>query len=205
MSLWALHNWTIWVNCLLWLLRGPIRRWDTWSLNHSRFIRHSILLWVPNSHMVHMMFTNTTICQSNMEWYRSNIVPSSHVGTPTKFHTYTQSPAWKALALVCLSCPWLCLAWLTRTFTQVSWCNRCSCDLSCLPSSSSAGECPVVVWGVILYLNKNLANLVPSEPPAWDRLILCLNVWTALYLTHLRQDDTDLCVCVWLQLSSRSF
>ena len=112
----------------------------------------------------------------------SNMVPPSHmhVRNPTKFRTYTQSSIWNALALVCLSCPWLCLAWLSLTFTPVSGCHRSNRNLGCLPKNNSAGDRPVVVvWGVILYLNKNLDNLVSSDPP-WIHLIPCLNVWTPL-------------------------
>ena len=187
---------TISTNNLPRLLCSSSWKCNTWSLNYNRFIWY--FFWVSNPHVVHVTRVRPSVSWTWKDtgpiW--SNMVPSNHVGTPTKFRTCTQSPIWNALALVCLSCPWFCLAWLSLTFTPVSGCNRSNRDLGCLPNSSSAGDRPVVVWGVILYLNKNLDNLVSSDPP-WIHLIPCLKVWTALSANPFEAGWYGaVCVCV---------
>ena len=51
-------------------------------------------------------------------------------------------------------------------------------DLGYLPNINSAGDLPVVVCGVSLYMNNNLESLC-SKVPSVCFLRLCLNVCTA--------------------------
>ena len=57
-----------------------------------RFTWHDNFFWVLNSYMVHMTFTNAAVYSwiwndTGPIWI--NMVSSSHVGTPTKFRTYS--------------------------------------------------------------------------------------------------------------------
>ena len=56
---------------------------------------------------------------------------------------------------------------------------RSNLDFWFLPSSNSAGETPVVVWGVIRYQLKKRETLV-SKLPSFDFFIPSLKIWTAL-------------------------
>ena len=67
----------------------------------------------------------------------------------------------------------LCNVWLES--------NR---DLGCLPNNNSAGDLPVVVCGVSLYMNNNLDSLCSKVSSVYF-LRLCLNVYTIIKSKHI--------------------
>ena len=56
--------------------------------------------------------------------------------------------------------------------------SRSNHDLGCLPSINSAGDLPVVLCGVSLYINNSLESFC-SNVPSVSFLKLCLKVCTA--------------------------
>ena len=86
-----------------------------------RFTWHDNFFWVSNSYMVHMTFTNAAVYSriwndTGPIWI--NMVSSSHVGTPTKFRTYSVDRQLSKTFCTCECylrqgtdpklCPWTC-------------------------------------------------------------------------------------------------
>ena len=108
----------------------------------------------------------------------SATLPGSHCGPEPKFFTYTNSPLPNECAMTFWLCCrfWVCC--LSSTPSAAFGRSRSRHVWGCRPKSSSAGDIPVVISGIVRYMKRTFARWV-FIVPTFTYFKPFLSIWTS--------------------------